>query len=383
MDLFGDPEPDDEFEPDEFLELPPLKLPETSAQPAVCIGHEHNQHMLLEAYNHNRMPHGIILSGPKGIGKALLAHRIAAFLLHAGITDPNALSLFGDPPPALEHMNIPADSQAFRLIASGAHPDMLNVGRAYDATKDKFKDGVAVDDIRKVAPFLRKTASLGGWRVVIIDDADTMNRNAQNALLKILEEPPANTVLMLVTHRMGAMIPTIRSRCRVLNFSALSQTDFAKILSSSGHFLEDTKLQTLYEFSKGSIGRALEFIEHGGLETLESILDLLQSYPAWPWPEIHRLGEQLSKSGKDDAYKQFTVLLSWIYAEMAKAKARGTSLTGGYFEGSAALQNLMRQSSLESLLKICENLEGLFDTVQRSNLDKKQAVLSAFSLIAA
>jgi DNA polymerase-3 subunit delta' len=382
MDLFGDLEPEDEFEDDVFLDMP-LKLPEANAQPADCIGHESNERILLEAYNHNRMPHGLILSGPKGIGKALFAQRITAFLLHAGISDQNTLSLFGNPPHVPEHINVPSDSQSFRLMTSGAHPDVLVVGRAYDATKDKFKDSVAVDDIRKVAPFLRKTASLGGWRVVIIDDANTMNRNAQNALLKILEEPPANTVLMLVTHRMGAMIPTIRSRCRVLNFTALSQTHFSHILANSSHFLDDAKLQAIYEFSEGSIGRALEFMDHGGLETLESILDLIHCYPAWPWPEIHNLGEQLSKSGKDDTYHQFTVLLIWIFEQMAKAKARGTQLGGSYFEDSAALQNLMRQSSLESLLKICENLDGLFDTVQRSNLDKKQAVLSAFSLIAA
>jgi DNA polymerase-3 subunit delta' len=385
MDLFGEPEIDAQDD-DEDVILVPTEEQESERLPrqvSDLYGHSHIEQLLLESFNNERMPHGLIFSGPKGIGKSTLAYRLARFLLKAGIIDPNQDSLFGDPAPTAESLNVPLDHSVSRLVSSGAHPDLLAIERAYDANKDKFKDNVAVDDIRKVAPFLRKTASQGGWRIVIIDDADTMNRNAQNALLKILEEPPANTVLILIAHRMGVMIPTIRSRCRVINFQALSQADFSRILTKRGHILAAHQMETLYTLSEGSIGEALRFIESEGVQTLDSLLQLMNSYPSWPWAEIHKLGDQLSRSGRDEAYDQFAELLPWIYRQMIRAKARGQNLEGGHIQGNEALEAILRQSSLESLMKICENLEDLFATVQRSNLDKRQAVLSAFSLMAA
>lgn len=386
MDLFGDPPPE-EIEKSESLlidnpaVLEPGHLPHQTTD---CFGHQKIEEEILSAFNKGCMPHGLIFSGPKGIGKSTFAFRLARFLLaQASGTDLAQASIFEDQtPPKAENLTTSPHHPALRLMASGAHPDLLCIEPAYDAVKDKFKDAISVADIRRIAPFLHMTASFGGWRVVIINDADSMNRNAQNALLKILEEPPANTVLMLITHRIGAMIPTIRSRCRVFNFQKLSEGNFSKILTARGHFLEDGALETLYKLSDGSIGEALKFIDQDGIETLSLILSLFESYPQWSWVDIHKLSDQLAKSSRDEAYAHFSTLLPWIYKHMIRAKARGLPLEGGYLEDHAALQTLLRQSSLESLMKICDNLEDLFDRVSKANLDKRQAVLSAFALIA-
>ncbi len=221
-----------------------------------------------------------------------------------------------------------------------------------------------------------------GWRVVIIDDADTMNRSAQNALLKILEEPPPRTVLILVCHRLGAMIPTIRSRARTLSFSPLPKDIFERLLHLQGHALEPTQLDTLYHLSESSAGAGLHYLEQGGLETLNEILTLFDHCPNWPWPDIHKLADTLARNGRDQSYKSFALLMPWIFSQMITAKARGHEIasTALHLE---AIERLHRQSSLESLLKICENLKAHFDRVERSNLDKRQAVLGAFSIIAA
>jgi DNA polymerase III subunit delta' len=389
MDLFGDPDPEEVDTGEDFTAPASAYTPaidDTPPSPRTmkeCFGHAEIERILLESFNAGRMPHGLIFSGPKGIGKATFAYRLAKFLFRQGIKDPSQDSLFGDPAPAAVSFDVPADHMAARLVASGAHPDLLAIERAYDEGKDKFKDSVAVDDVRRVAPFLRKTAAHGGWRVVVIDDADTMNRSAQNALLKILEEPPANTVLILIAHRMGTMVPTIRSRCRLFSFHPPNADDVSKILTAHRFIPAPGTADLLTALSEGSPGEALRFAGQGGPETLAGILSLLGSYPAWPWTEIHALSDVLARSGRDDSYHQFAELLPWIYRKMIRAKARGEALAPAQLAENDALSSLLRQSSLEKLLKICENLEELFASVDRSNLDKKQAVLSAFSLMAA
>ncbi|MEM7651379.1 MAG: DNA polymerase III subunit delta' [Pseudomonadota bacterium] len=386
MDLFGE-EPEEIIEETEtdFSDAP---VEETQGLVAprlmsICIGHEKCEADLLERFKSGRMPHGLIFSGLRGIGKATFAYRFARFLLKQRASDPNQSAMFDDAPTEMNSFDVPSDDPVFRQVAAGGHADLLTVERDYDAAKDIYKDSVAVDAVRKVNPFLRMTASKdGGWRVVIIDDADTMNRSAQNALLKILEEPPANTVLILVCHRLGAMIPTIRSRAHTLSFNPLTEPAFERLLSSNGYDTSPAQLETLYQLSEGSIGVALEHIEQGGLDTLTQILGMLQSYPTWSWPEIHALAEELGRNGRNQSYKAFAELLPWVFSQMIKAKARGQNIASRALHIDA-IETLHRQSSLESLLKICENLKSHFERAERSNLDKRQAVLGAFSIIAA
>ncbi len=348
-----------------------------------CLGHEIIEHQLLGLYNAGRMPHGLIFSGIKGIGKATMAYRLAKFLFKNGLpADPNAVDMFGDVPVQPTSLDVdPSDPNAQRVI-SGGHPDFLSIERLYDSTKNTTKASVEVAEIRKVTPFLRMTAGEGGWRIVIIDDADTMNRSAQNALLKILEEPPKNTVLILVAHRLGALIPTIRSRTRTINFQPLADEHIMHLLEKSEHSIAQADMQNLIRISEGSVGTALHFLEEGGLDTLSQINGIFQSYPNWNWTEIHVLSEYFARKGQEKSYDSFATLMCWICEQLCKAKGRGVTPEGQVFE-TDALQSLLRKSSLEQLLNICENLNAHFDKVQRANLDKKQAVLGAFSLITA
>jgi len=229
MSLFGDElERDDGFEGD----YEPLSVQADILQPpqksSFFIAHDNVETALLKQWNINRMPHALVLNGLKGIGKATFAYRLARFALKES-RDGGESGLFGEEG-APKTMDIANNHPVFTKIASGGHPDLLTIGRPFDDKKGQFKDDIPVDDIRKVAPFLRKTSSDGGWRVVIIDDANTMNRNGQNALLKILEEPPKNALLILVTHGAGGLLPTIRSRCRFVSFDALDENQIAEIL---------------------------------------------------------------------------------------------------------------------------------------------------------
>ncbi len=325
-----------------------------------CLGHEAVEEKLLENFNSGRLPHGLIFSGPKGIGKATMAYRFAKVILGFGSDN----------------------EQVARLVTSGGHPDLMSVERAYDAAKNRYKAGVEVAEVRKVTPFLRMTAAGGGWRVVIIDDADTMNRNAQNALLKILEEPPKNTVLILVTHRLGALIPTIRSRAQVIHFQPLPQDILQELLSRKGQSFDAGELDTLVHLSSGSFGKILQYVEEGGLDTLGKILSIFQNYPDWNWPDIHVIADALGRAGQDQEFQNFQDLLQWIFAQLTLAKARGQGVQSMALN-LEVFQNLLKNSSLEQLLKICENLHSHFNKTNAANLDKRQAVLGAFSLITA
>lgn len=376
MDLFGEEpgpiETQDLTVPDA---LPPAEGLQAPRYMDFCIGHETVEKRLIEMFESGRMPHGLIFTGQKGIGKATMAYRLARFLLQDH-GDPNQDALFGDDTPAAANtLQIDPDSAIFRRVASGGHPDFMSVEREYDTAKNRYKDSVPVDAIRKVPGFLRMTASGGGWRVVIVDDADTMNRNAQNALLKVLEEPPKRTVLILVAHRLGALIPTIRSRTQLINFQPLQGDVLQQLIQKQGYGLSPQDAQTLTALCEGSIGKATEYMEQGGLETLAQILELLQYHPYWDWEKIHAIADNLARPGADQAYNTFTRLMCWLFSKLCVGKARGLP--------PEHLQSFVSNSSLEQLLQICENLHSHFDRVKYANLDKRQGILGAFSLISA
>jgi DNA polymerase-3 subunit delta' len=339
----------------------------------LLLGHDAIEKNLLELYNSGRMPHAIVFTGPKGIGKATLAYRFARFLLKHGLKDTSQSGMFGDAPETTS-MDISPQEPAFRRVASGAHPDFFTTEKKFDEAKDAYKDTLDVEEIRKIAPFLRMTSSEGGWRIVLCDDADSMNRNAQNALLKILEEPPKNALLILIAHRAGALIPTIRSRARFINFSPLPDAIMKDLLVRANPAMSAQDMNALINLSGGSFGKALQYSHDNAVETLNNLTRLMESAPSWRWLDLHKLADQLSGPGSDPAYKTFQELLLWMMRESARSRARGTPLP-------VQLRDLLKNSSLEQLLKICENLEDHFGRADGANLDRRQTVLGAFSLI--
>ena len=387
MNLFGD---DVQGEP---VQETDLTLDETGAVPAgemlpkdnpLCLGHHIQEEGILKLYNADKMPHALIFAGAEGIGKLTFAYRTARFLLAQDITDPNQDALFGpaEPEPA-STMEIAPDHPTFRRIAAGGHSDFKIVDRLYDDAKGRKKDSVEVAEIRKVAPFLRMTAAEGGWRVVIINDADTMNRSSQNAILKILEEPPDNTLLILAAHRLGALIPTIRSRARVINFQPLSLEDFQVLLQRQGHHLGQSELQALYTLSESSIGRALDLIDQGGLDVMGKVITMFEDYPEWKYSQIHVVAEDLARPNNSHGFMMFQNVMLWIARQLTIAKARGRNLPSGPLSSLDLFDTVIQNSSLEGLMRLCDILQDHFETVNRGNLEKRQAVLKAFSIFTA
>lgn len=379
--IYDDDERDGDFESASPVSAESEKLQEPKAM-QFCLGHEEQEQLFIDLFQNNSLPHAMIFSGNEGIGKTTMAFRLARFLLKNGKVDDNQDSLFGgeDIKADVSSLDVDADDPVFARVVSGGHADLLHICREYDSAKGKQDASLKVDALRKIEPFLRKTASEGGWRIVVVEDADTMNRSAQNAILKILEEPPPNVLIMLIAHRPGMLIPTIRSRARVIPFEPLSQENMKDLLARQGHYLSVEDMTTLASLSEGSIGQALRYIEQGGLETLAQLLGYLETAPNWNWARLHELSASLSSPAQDKEYRMFVDLLQWVFAQILRVQARGSSDIPPALSKVAASQFMM-QIPLERLITISDNLKNHFERVEFSNLDRRDAIRSCFLVI--
>ncbi len=347
-----------------------------------CLGHDAQERMFLDLFSKGTMPHAMIFSGAEGIGKATMAFRLARFLFKYGSIDNEQDALFAADDLSekiANSLDVSSSDPVFSRISSGGHADLLHIERAYDAAKNKRDASLKVDALRKITPFLRKTSSEGGWRVVIIEDADTMNRNAQNAILKILEEPPKDVLIILVAHRLGALIPTIRSRARVISFDSLHCETFFELLSRNGHALDSRKKELVYDLSQGSVRSALSYLKDGGLDSFENVIEHLNDYPNWNWSRVHALSASVSSPSQDNEYRLFCVFLQAIFNRLLFCKARQEPLP--QYLDNPTLQNLVTGMSLEGLIRIVDGLKSHFERIEFSNLDRKDGVRGSFLVI--
>lgn len=328
----------------------------------------------LDLISKNVVPHAFIFSGIKGVGKATFAYRLARYLLKYGKTQESGPSLFGDDAPIElpSSMDMEPDDAVFRRVASGGHPDLISLSLL------EGKKSLDVAQIRKVEPFLRKKASEdGGWRIVIVDDADTMNNSSQNALLKILEEPPSQALIILISHNSGSFLPTIHSRCRTISIKPPEFETFADLLRKQDSHISLSDLKTLYEYSSGSIGKSLQFLDFGGLELLQEIIDILQTFPQADFEKVHLFSERFSRNTKDEAWANFCDLFIWIFETLAISKAKGAELP----DSLSALKLLNSLSPLEEQIEMCQMLQEKISRTNVSNLDKRQCCLEIFMIL--
>lgn len=222
-------------------------------------GHRDQIAAFKEAQASGRMHHAWLLTGPQGIGKGTFA-RAAALRLLADEAGPPVRD------PGLE---TPADHRIARLWEAGSHPDVMLLERLYrDKTKD-YARSITVDQVRGLSRLFATAPSFSPWRVVIVDAADDMERNGANALLKLLEEPPVNSLFFLVSHAPARLLPTIRSRCRVLRFDPLGEGDMSAALREAMPEAQEREIGGLVAAGGGSPGKAVRFagLDVAGLDT--------------------------------------------------------------------------------------------------------------------
>lgn len=339
------------------------------------VGHDAAQAVLLDAWTSGRMPHAWLIGGPPGIGKATLAFRMARFaLVNGGRAD---VGLFGVPEEPPRSLWIDPEHPVARRVAAGGHADLLTVERQRDDKRDRLKRDIAVDDVRKIAPFLRKTAAEGGWRVAVIDGADHMNASGLNAILKILEEPPPGALLMLVSDNPGGMLPTIRSRCRKLALQPLAEDIVVRLLAEHRPEIDADDRPALARLSEGSIGRAVHLADAGGLELYRAMIDVLAGLPRLDINAAHAFGERLTRHPDDGVYETATDLLVWWIARFARSVARGAWPAEVVAGETALMGRLAATRGLDRWMEVWDKIRRLFARAESANLDRKLVVLNA------
>ncbi len=341
----------------------------------LILGMDAQEKLLLSLYNQGTLPHALIFAGQAGVGKATMAFRLARFLLKYSAGADDQGGLFGDAPPPPVSMDVAADDPVFRKVASGGHPDLRTIERP------EGKTGVDIDSVREIAPFLRKTTADGGWRIVIVDEADTMTRAAQNAILKILEEPPPRALLILICNRLGAMIPTIRSRCRTFHFAPLVPHDLSDLLRRAAPEVPESERLLLSALSDGSAGGALALLEEGGVNSLRTVIAQLENWPDWNWTIIHPMADNLSRKEAEKSYRAFVAAFDWTVRHFVRARATNDMAGLPEILSADALKPLLSHYSLEQWIVLCEKLREHFTGIDTGNLDRRHGVIGAFAIL--
>jgi len=337
------------FEPDEDLAV-------RSNQD--LLGHDHAAALLEAAARSGRLAHGWLIAGPPGIGKATLAYRFARWLLAGG----------AELPPGPSPLHLAPDHPVFRRVAAGAHADLFVLRPIADG---RVKQEIRGDAVREAIRDLGLTAAEGGWRVLVLDQAEAMRVEAANALLKTLEEPPPRSVLILTCAAPDRLLPTIRSRVRRLELAALGAEAMDQVLGTLLPDLARLDRRRLAQVAEGSPGRALALSEGEGLALQSLVEEVLAGAPAGDRRRWHAIAEAVAAKRDGSGLTTFIALLRREIAAAVRHAARGPAAEGPGAPPWLGLRPLAEWSTLwDSLGRLAAETDGL-------SLDRKQAVLTA------
>ena len=320
------------------------------------LGHEAAQTAMLDAYRGGRLAHAWLLSGPEGIGKATLAYAFARFVL--AYPDPQSPEVL-----RARDLSVPESHPAARQLAALSHPDFALVRRAWNAKSKTFYGDIRVEDVRAGQGVFRLAAS-GGWRVLLIDAADDLNRAGANALLKTIEEPPSRALALIVAHRPGRLPPTIRSRCRRLTLEPLAPDAIAEIVRAQGPPWSDLPESAIDEAAAkagGSAREALRRLDPEASDAGAAIDSLVARLPSVDWRTALRLADRFSGAAGVEPHERFVLAL---YDWLAK-RARATT----------------SPASLEAVAELWDRLRKAAREVEAFNIDRRAHALAALQEI--
>lgn len=274
----------------------------------MILGQDRAVEQFASAWASRKLHHAWLLAGPKGVGKASFAHAAARRVL-AEAAGPS-LNL-----PGLETED---DHPIVKLVEARSHPDFRWLEREINEKTGNLNRNIKIEQIRELAEFMSLSPALSDWRAVVIDTIDELEGPAANALLKILEEPPPNTLFFLVSHAPGRLLPTIRSRCRRLDFTSLDDDAMTSILQRESPDIPATERQRIVAMSFGSAGRALAFAELGLAKIEDAALAILRQGD----PTNSRRSELALELGKKNAAERYAAFLDLAPSLIAREARR-------------------------------------------------------------
>ncbi|MFV0321795.1 MAG: DNA polymerase III subunit delta' [Alphaproteobacteria bacterium] len=288
------------------------------------IGHNDALNAFLSAWNHNKLHHAWLFCGTKAIGKAGVAHYLARFILTHGQPDDNSqsnlfsLSETDGEQLTLADLDISFDNPEIKQYFAQSNPNFISIQRNIDAKTGKFQSLINVDAIRQINQQLSTTHN-DGYRVIIIDSIDEMNINAANAILKILEEPPKQTIFFLISHNPDKLLPTIISRCRKLDFSPLNQLDMRALLNEEGAELPQDITDIILWLADGAVGKAQQLFSADGQEIWRDIYQLFGQLRAKNLSQTAKFCAKYGKKGRLNKEEQNFELMIELWLRLIQA----------------------------------------------------------------
>jgi DNA polymerase-3 subunit delta' len=323
------------------------------------FGHRDAEMALLNAYRSGRIPHAWLIGGAAGIGKATLAYRMARFVLA------HRKPLASDVQRA-ETLHIDPNDPVARHVAAGAHGGLLTLERTLN-DKGVLRTVITVDETRETISFFGSTAAVEGWRVCIVDTVDELNPNAANALLKILEEPPQQSLFLLVSHAPARVLPTILSRCRKLSLRPLATDDVVRAAATATNkAVDDPALLEAADAAEGSVARALTLLGGDAVKLHQRTAALLAMLPRVDPRELHALGDSLGISDRVALAAFIDSVDRWVSERLRADDANANA-------------NLPR---LARLAEVWEKISRAARDTAEYNLERKPLVFSVFGLLA-
>lgn len=313
------------------------------------FGHGEAANFLAQSWKSGKGHHAILLEGPEGIGKATLAFRFANHIL-SHEDQASAPDYLVEPDP---------QSIVSRQIASGASHNLLHLSRPFDEKTGKQKTAITVDEVRRAGHFLSQTPGGNGWRIIIIDPADDLNRNAANAILKILEEPPKRALFLVLSHAPGRLLPTIRSRCQPLRLSALDDASVLSVTDMLGIGLPAERRASLLTDAQGSISRLLKLVNYGGADVVDALDAVLSTTGPAARKAMHKLADVLSQKDSEILFGFFLDHAGQTLRERARTAAFAGDIAGA-----------------ERLSRLFTAITEKVTVALAYNLDRKQTIIS-------
>lgn len=341
-------------------ELNPAYIPPRNN--SYLLGFETEEQFLLNSWKNNTLHNSWLISGIEGIGKATLAYKLARFILSADYQKKDQYT----------SLDVSENQSIFKLISNNSHPDMKIIERDFTETDRKkvikaIKDGeplnsnelnglkkssvIRIDDVRSINEFLSKRSSQDGWRVVLVDSIDDMNTASANAILKVLEEPPYKTLMLLISHNPNRLLPTIKSRCAKLNLKPLKENEVASLLRRYRSQLAEKEVKSLAALSSGSIGKAIAYADNEALKVYEKLQKIIYAKQNFTIAEVLEFCD--AYSADEENYNLVQELILKFIAE-----------------------NVRQTKDLEEFVKSWEEAVKIFDETSSLNLDKKQALIN-------
>lgn len=356
----------------------PLLHPRVQSQ---LFGFADVERELAAQFRAGTLHHSLLISGPKHIGKATLAYRFARFVLSGGAdlaeSETHPFSLFGPEKPASPvegdgALYMPEEHGIFRRVASGSHPDMLSIEPAFDAKKGAYKNEIQADAAREIGEFLSLTAAEGAYRVIVIDAADQLNEKAANALLKSIEEPPSHAFVVIVCHNPLSILPTIRSRCRVIKLHTPGLSDFSAVLSHAAPHIPMADYDALNALSHGAPGYAMHIADADGIALYRSVVTAL----AQPQAPDQLLALAGALAGGRKWADHWGIAKHALLTATERASMPDMALKNPVMADEAhLLQAIRARLGVASLLALRGRMLQVFHDTEVLNLDHTQAVV--------